>query len=76
MIRAWVSGTPAVIDDSIPGGVLIKHGLCNEDGTPRRYYSHTEMRLEAKRRGMFNRVEHVASPGSDKNRGQHTQRWV
>lgn len=33
-----------VIADSIPGGVEIKHGICNEDGTPRRYYSKSEMR--------------------------------
>jgi hypothetical protein len=64
-----------VIGDDIPGGVLIKHALCNPDGSPRRYYSHSEINREAKKRGYDNHVEHIASPGSDKNRGGHTSRW-
>ena len=27
----------AVHGDDIPGGLYIKHGICNEDGTPKRY---------------------------------------
>lgn len=42
---------PGVIGDSIPGGILIRHGICNDDGTPRRYDSMTEIRREAARRG-------------------------
>lgn len=30
--------------DTIEGGVLIFHGLCNEDGTPRRFNSRSEIR--------------------------------
>lgn len=63
-----------VIDDSIPGGMLIHHALCNPDGTPRRYDSHTEIRKEAERRGFTNYVRHVGSRGSDKS--PHTSRWV
>lgn len=63
-----------VITDEIPGGVWIKHGLCNEDGTPRKYYSRSEMAAEAKRRGLINLVEHVPEQGSDKSR--HTVRWT
>lgn len=72
--RAWLTKPPSVIGDECD--VWIKHGICNEDGTPRRYRSKAEMRLEAKRRGLINRVEHVGSPGSDKNRHGHTTRWV
>lgn len=64
----------AVIDDSIPGGLVIRHGLCNEDGTPRRYDSKSEIALEAKRRGMVNYVRHQPPKGTDKSR--HTSRWV
>lgn len=43
---------PGVFSDGIPGGILIRHGLCNADGSPRRYDSKTEIRAEAARRGM------------------------
>ena len=38
--------------DDIPGGLVIEHGLCNEDGTPRTYYSHSEITRECARRGL------------------------
>lgn len=41
-----------IIPDNIPGGIEIRHGLCNEDGSPRRYDSKTDIRREAARRGM------------------------
>jgi cytidylate kinase len=34
------------------GGLTIEHGLCNEDGTPRTYYSQSEITSECKRRGL------------------------
>jgi hypothetical protein len=40
-----------VITDDIPGGLEIRHGICNEDGTPRKYYSKSEIVKEAKRKG-------------------------
>lgn len=40
-----------VIGDDIPGGIEIKHGLCNPDGTPRRYYSKTEIKRAANEAG-------------------------
>ena len=43
---------PAVIQDSIEGGLDIHHGLCNEDGTPRTYYSQSEIDLECQKRGL------------------------
>lgn len=43
--------------DTIPGGMLIAHGLCNPDGTPRRYDSHSEINLEAQKRGLLKWTE-------------------
>jgi len=34
---------PVVRPDDIPGGVDIAHGICNPDGSPRRYYSRSEI---------------------------------
>lgn len=65
---------PGVIDDSIPGGILIKNGICNDDGTPKRYYSHTEIRKAAEAKHMVNKVEHIGARGSDKNK--NTVRWI
>lgn len=68
---------PNVIGDDIPGGIWIRHGLCDEvTGEPKKYYSKTEINREAERRGLVNRVEHSSDPrsGSDKNR--HTTRWT
>ena len=67
-------GTATVIGDDIPGGYEVKHGLCNEDGTPRKYYTKSAMAQEAKRRGLHNHVEHKPMRGSDKS--PHTVRWV
>jgi hypothetical protein len=44
---------PVVKQDTIEGGLVIEHGLCNEDGTPRTYYSRTEIRQECERRGLI-----------------------
>lgn len=63
-----------VIGDDIPGGLEIKNVLCNADGTPRKYYSHSEIRAEAKRRGYHQHVEHVTPKGTDKS--AHTVRWT
>lgn len=69
-------GNSNVIPDDIPGGIEIRNGLCNPDGSPRRYYSKTEINAEAKKRGLINMVTHVTDPrtGSDKN--PHTTRWI
>ena len=40
-----------VIGDDIPGGLLIEHGICNADGTPRRFYSKKEIRDTARKQG-------------------------
>lgn len=72
--RIWTGKAPGVTPDQIPGGIWIKHGLCNEDGSPRKYYSKSEMTEEAKRRGVTSIVEHVTEPGTDKNK--YTIKWI
>lgn len=69
--------TTAVIGDDIPGGVEIKNGLCNSDGTPKKYYSMTEIRREARRRGLsmgYDENRHLPDKGSDRSR--FTSRWT
>ena len=34
----------ALRQDTIEGGIAIAHGICNEDGTPKTYYSRSEIR--------------------------------
>lgn len=41
-----------VIGDDIPGGLEVKHGLCNPDGSPRKFYSKTEIRRAANEAGL------------------------
>src|SRR5262245_54954004 len=73
--KVWMSKPPADIPDEIPGGYEVKHGICNKDGSPRRYYSKSEMAAEAKRRGLVNYVRHqTEGTGSDKSK--HTSRWI
>lgn len=42
----------AVRADTIPGGRVIYHGLCHPDGTPRTYYSESEIDRECAARGL------------------------
>lgn len=49
---ALVTPAHGISTDSIPGGIMIRHGLCNPDGSPRRYDSMTEIRREANKRGL------------------------
>ena len=58
---------PGVIPDDIPGGLDVKNAICNEDGSPRRYYSRSEIRREAAQRGYTIMGETPKDPGS---------RWV
>lgn len=41
-----------VIGDDIPGGLDVKHGVCWPDGTPRRFYSKSEIRKAASDAGL------------------------
>ena len=44
--------TPGVATDDIPGGIQIRHGLVNPDGSPRTFYSKTEIRRAANEAGL------------------------
>jgi hypothetical protein len=74
--RIWLGRTAAVHQDSIEGGILIEHGPVNPDGSPRRYYSKSEIRRECVRRGLTQRVEHVPVPQHGGDKSPHTSRWV
>lgn len=58
-----------VRQDSIPGGLMIE----NWGPVPVRVDSWSDYRRECKARGVVNRVEHAAVPGSD--RSPQTTRW-
>lgn len=71
--RVWLHGkVSGVIGDECD--TLVRHGLCNSDGSPRHYRFKSEMKAEAKRRGLTNYDTHVGTPGSDKS--PHTNRWT
>ncbi len=67
-------GGATVIGDDIPGGILINNGICYEDGTPRRFYSRSDMKRAAQEKGLENVVRHTPMRGTDKS--PHTTRWV
>lgn len=69
----WRNSSKVISDEC---DIWIKHGICNDDGTPRRYTSKSEMREEAKRRGLSNHVEHVTDPRAGTDKSKHTQRWI
>lgn len=73
MVRAYRSFGAAIGDD-IPGGLLVPHAVCNADGTPKRYYTKSDIAKAAKAAGWTNRVEHVTPQGSDK--AKYTSRWT
>lgn len=43
---------PGIATDGIPGGLEIRHGLVNEDGSPRTFYSKTDIRRAANEEGL------------------------
>ena len=49
--RSSMGVSAGIATDAIPGGLEIKHGLCNPDGSPKRYYSKTEIKRAANERG-------------------------
>src|SRR6185436_5002334 len=49
----WLPSMGATVrPDDIPGGVLIEHGICNADGTPKRYYSRSAIKLACAVKGV------------------------
>jgi hypothetical protein len=67
------SNCGGVIPDGIPGGIWIKNGICNDDGTPKRYDSRSEMKKAADAKGLVNRVRHQGTRGGDKSKW--TSKW-
>lgn len=67
-----IGKSAAVIGDECD--VTVPHGICNPDGTPKRYTSKSDMRQAARALGLTNAVEHVPMPGTDKS--PLTTRWV
>jgi len=72
--RVWLGKAPGVKADSIPGGIYIENAICNEDGTPKRYDSWTDVKKAADAKGVVNRVVHTPPPGTDKS--DKTSRWT
>jgi hypothetical protein len=64
-----------VVGDDIPGGALIEHGICNDDGSPRRYYTKSEMARVAKEKGLTPFVRHRPD-NKDSDKSANTQRFV
>jgi len=46
------SQTVMISTDDIPGGLEVRHGICNPDGSPKRYYSKTEIKRAANEKGV------------------------
>ncbi len=75
MLRIPMTSNPGAMGRAIGDecDTVVRHGLCNPDGSPRRYTSKSEMRKEATKRGLVNHVEHKTEPGTD--RSKFTQKW-
>lgn len=58
----------AVTADDIPGGIMIEHGICNPDGSPKRYDSKSAIYKAAKAKGL-----HV---GAFMHGSPHGRTWV
>lgn len=68
-------GNSSVVTDEIPGGLEIRHGLCHDDGSPQKFYSHGAIKREAKRRGLVNLETHVTDPRTGSDKSKITKPW-
>ena len=50
-LRGGPKSTVMIATDDIPGGLLVEHAICHEDGTPRRFFSKSEIRQAANEAG-------------------------
>lgn len=62
------TSVPTMMGDNIPGGYEVKHGLCHPDGTPKKYYSHSEIQKAAKTKGWVNQPERGVADKKDWDR--------
>lgn len=74
MERVMLPNTRAIIGDEID--VTIKHGLCNPDGSPKRYRSRAELHRAEQRAGMTNYVVHHGNEREGSDKSKHTTRWT
>ena len=69
--KVWLPGSsPAVIDDSIPGGQVLE----NLTPQPKRFYSRSDIKRQMDALGVQSKVEHRGTDGTDKSK--HTTRWI
>ena len=40
-----------IITDNFPGGLMVRHAICHEDGSPKRYDSKTDMKKALNKAG-------------------------
>lgn len=52
LVSDVVGRSSGVVTDDIPGGMLIHNGICHDDGTPKRYYSKTDIKRAANAKGL------------------------
>jgi hypothetical protein len=60
-----VNQAPGVIGDDIPGGYEVTNAICNADGTPRKFYSKSEIRRTARENGWTIMGETPKPPNCD-----------
>lgn len=46
-----------IFPDDIPGGIWMKHGVCNDDGTPKKYYTKSDIKKAAEKKGLVNHTD-------------------
>lgn len=46
-----------IVPDDIPGGMWIRDGICNEDGTPKKYYTRSSIDRALFEKGLFRQGE-------------------
>lgn len=66
---------PSVIGDDIPGGVLIENAICNPDGTPKRYYSKSEIARAAEAAGWTPTGNKHVPDNRESDKSKATTRW-
>jgi hypothetical protein len=41
-----------IATDDIPGGLAVRHGVCHDDGSPRMFYSKTDLKRALNEKGL------------------------